>query len=251
MSIYLNRSVTFHSSRAERTLADRNRAQFDRWGLTCITLISRPGAGKTLLLEKTVAALKDKLAIAAIATDMTATFEAEVWQDLQVPTLSLYTYGSGHLNAQKLSEALSQLPDLCQPSDLDLILIENVDNRSFSTGFTIGEHLKVVLLNVTDIAESALESMAVFREADCILIAKIDLAAELEVDLSQILLELHDINPNAMILPISATTGVGLAAWFNWVGLQVALRSQSAKAAKTETPRAKGPIHSAIARADR
>lgn len=251
MSIPLNTSVTFHSSRADRTLADRNRAQFDRWGLTCITLIGRPGAGKTLLLEKTVAALKDKLKIAAITTDLTATFDAEVWQDFQIPTLSLYTYESGHLNAQKVSEGLSQLNDRCQPSQLDLILIENVENRSCSTGFTIGEHIKVVLLNLSEVAELAIDSMAIFREADCILIAKIDLAAELEVDLSQILGELNEINPNAMILPISATTGVGLAAWLNWVGLQVALRSQSAKAAKSETPPSKPSIRSAIVQADR
>jgi hydrogenase nickel incorporation protein HypB len=37
--------------------ADHNRAHFDRWGITCFNLMSSPGAGKTALLEKTLAAL--------------------------------------------------------------------------------------------------------------------------------------------------------------------------------------------------
>jgi hydrogenase nickel incorporation protein HypB len=244
MSNPLNTSLTFHSIRADRRIADRNRAQFDRWGLTCITLMSRPGAGKTVLLERTVLALNDKLEIAAIAGDTTAKFDTEAWQELEIPTIAIHPQRSGHLNAQKVSEGLSQLESQYRPSDLDLILIENVENRTLSTGCTIGEHIKVVLLSITDVAQQVIESLAIFREADCILITKIDLAADLDVDVDQILLDMHHINPNATILPVSATTGVGLAAWFNWVGLQVALRSQSAKAAKIENSRSKMPVRS-------
>jgi hydrogenase nickel incorporation protein HypB len=245
MSNLLNTSLTFHALRADRKIADRNRAQFDRWGVTGITLISRPGAGKTALLEQTVAALSDKLEIAAIAGEKTAKFDTEFWHDLGIPAIALHSHLSGHLNAQKVSEGLEQIAFEYRPSELDLILIENVENRAFATDFVVGEHLKVVLLNTTDIAEQRIESLAIFREADCILITQIDLAADLDLD--QIQLDLRHINPNATILPVSAKTGVGLAAWFNWVGLQVALRSQSAKAAKIENPRSKMSVRSSIA----
>ncbi|MGB6166700.1 MAG: hydrogenase nickel incorporation protein HypB [Geitlerinemataceae cyanobacterium] len=247
MSDFLNTSLTFNSIRADRTIAERNRARFDRWGVTCISLIGRPGAGKTVLLEQTITALNDKLEIAAISGDISANFETEAWQDLEIPTIAIHPHHSGHLNAGTVSEGLSQIESEYRPSELDLILIENVEDRTLSEGLTIGEdtigeHTKVVLLNSTDLAEQILESRAICRDADCILITKTDLAVNLDLD--RILLDMHHINPNATILPVSAKTGAGLAAWFNWVGLQVALRSQSAKAAKVEHSRSPMSVRS-------
>ncbi len=46
---------------ANQAGADHNREHFDEWGITCLNLMSSPGAGKTVLLEKTLAALKDQL----------------------------------------------------------------------------------------------------------------------------------------------------------------------------------------------
>ena len=51
--------------------ADHNREHFDRWGITCLNLMSSPGAGKTVLLEKTLEALQDQLRMAVIEGDMT------------------------------------------------------------------------------------------------------------------------------------------------------------------------------------
>jgi hydrogenase nickel incorporation protein HypB len=42
---------------ANQAGADHNRAHFDQWGITCINIMSSPGAGKTVLLERTLAAL--------------------------------------------------------------------------------------------------------------------------------------------------------------------------------------------------
>jgi hydrogenase nickel incorporation protein HypB len=42
---------------ANQHRADHNREHFDAWGVTCLNLMSAPGAGKTSLLEKTVVAL--------------------------------------------------------------------------------------------------------------------------------------------------------------------------------------------------
>ncbi|NJL42121.1 MAG: hydrogenase nickel incorporation protein HypB [Leptolyngbyaceae cyanobacterium SM1_4_3] len=41
--------------------ADHNREHFDRWGITCLNVMSSPGAGKTALLERTLAALRQEL----------------------------------------------------------------------------------------------------------------------------------------------------------------------------------------------
>ncbi|RMG12736.1 MAG: hydrogenase accessory protein HypB [Cyanobacteria bacterium J055] len=228
----------------ERMIAARNRAQFDAWGATCLNLTSRSGTGKTQLLEKTIAAFNDKLEIAAISGERTGTFETDVWQDFGIPTSSISTANSGHLNAQTVSEALFQLERQYLPSELDLILIENQENHEFSTDFSVGEHHTIALSSIADCVSQPIASSPIFREADCIVLTQIDRAADLKIDLDRLILNARQINPKATILPLSTATGEGLATWLNWVSLQVALRSQSAKAAKIEYSRSNIPLRS-------
>ncbi|MEO0489623.1 MAG: GTP-binding protein, partial [Cyanobacteria bacterium J06659_2] len=56
--------------------ADHNRAHFDEWQITCFNLMSSPGAGKTALLEKTLATLSREFKIAVIEGDMTTELDA-------------------------------------------------------------------------------------------------------------------------------------------------------------------------------
>lgn len=48
---------------ANQHLADDNRSHFDQWGITCLNIMSSPGAGKTVLLEKTLEAFKFRVKI--------------------------------------------------------------------------------------------------------------------------------------------------------------------------------------------
>jgi hydrogenase nickel incorporation protein HypB len=65
-----------------------------------------------------------------------------------------------------------------------------------------------------------------FQEADCLLITKIDLVPHLQIDITQIADNVRQMNPHVTIIPISAKTGEGLSAWFDWVQLQVALKHE-------------------------
>ncbi|MGA1627163.1 MAG: hydrogenase accessory protein HypB, partial [Prochlorothrix sp.] len=56
-----------------------------------------------------------------------------------------------------------------------------------------------------------------FREADCLLITKVDLAPYVEVQIDQIIANVRQINPKVQIFPVSAKTGQGLTDWFRWV----------------------------------
>ena len=62
---------------ANQAGADHNRAHFDEWGITCCNVMSSPGAGKTVLLEKTLAVLRPDLKIAVIEGDMTTELDAD------------------------------------------------------------------------------------------------------------------------------------------------------------------------------
>ena len=203
--------------------ADRNRAHFDAWGITCLNLMSSPGAGKTALLEKTLAALCDRIKIAVIEGDMTTQLDADRLRSYGVPVIPITTGRACHLDSKMVAGGIQMLEADHDPNVFDLVLVENVGNLVCPAEFEVGEHAKVALLSVTEGEDKPLKYPVMFREADCLLISKTDLAPYVEVDIAQIEENVRSINPHAEIIPISAKTGEGLANWFAWLEHQIAL----------------------------
>jgi hydrogenase nickel incorporation protein HypB len=197
--------------------ADRNRKYFDTWGITCFNIMSSPGAGKTVLLEKTLAALKDKLKIAVIEGDMTTELDADRLRKYNVPVIPINTGRSCHLDSKMVAGGIHTLEHQYNPQDIDLVLVENVGNLVCPAEFEVGEHAKVALLSVTEGEDKPLKYPVMFQEANCLLITKIDLAPYLDIDLQCIIDNVRQINPNVTIISLSAKTGEGLEVWFNWV----------------------------------
>jgi hydrogenase nickel incorporation protein HypB len=202
--------------------ADHNRTHFDEWGITCFNVMSSPGAGKTVLLEKTLAALKDDLKIAVIEGDMTTELDADRLRQYNVPVIAINTGRSCHLDSKMVAGGIHQLEHQYNPADFDLVLVENVGNLVCPAEFEVGEHAKVALLSVTEGEDKPLKYPVMFREADCLLITKIDLAIHLDMNIDTIVANVRQINPNVKIIPVSAKTGEGLAVWFDWVRSQIA-----------------------------
>ncbi|MGF1537613.1 MAG: hydrogenase nickel incorporation protein HypB [Elainellaceae cyanobacterium] len=206
---------------ANQTGADHNRAHFDRWGITCLNIMSSPGAGKTALLEKTLEALTPELAIAVIEGDMTTELDADRLRRCQVPVIAINTGRACHLDSQMVAGGIHTLEVQHNPAELDLVLVENVGNLVCPAEFEVGEHAKVALLSVTEGEDKPLKYPIMFREADCLLITKIDLAPYVDVDLGQIEANVRHVNSHAAILPVSAKTGAGLEQWLSWIKQQV------------------------------
>jgi len=197
--------------------ADHNRAHFDQWGITCFNLMSSPGAGKTVLLERTLAALSNKYKIAVIEGDMTTELDAERLRKYDVPVIAINTGRSCHLDSKMVAGGLHRLSHEYNPNDFDMVLVENVGNLVCPAEFEVGEHFKVALLSITEGEDKPLKYPIMFQEADCLLITKIDLAPYLDIDLQQIEANVRQMNPDVTIIPLSTKTGVGLEAWFTWL----------------------------------
>ena len=197
--------------------ADHNRAHFDRWGITCLNVMSSPGAGKTVLLEKTLAALQDQLSMAVIEGDMTTELDADRLRKYGVPVIPINTGRSCHLDSKMVAGGIHTLEHQYNPQDLDLVLVENVGNLVCPAEFEVGEHAKVALLSVTEGEDKPLKYPVMFQEADCLLITKTDLAPYLDIDIQKIADNVHQMNPNVTIIPLSAKTEAGLKDWFNWL----------------------------------
>jgi hydrogenase nickel incorporation protein HypB len=179
--------------------------------------MSSPGAGKTVLLERTLASLSNELKIAVIEGDMTTDLDAERLRKYGVPVIAINTGRSCHLDSQMVAGGIHQLEQEYNPSDFDLLLVENVGNLVCPAEFEVGEHAKIALLSITEGEDKPLKYPIMFQAADCLLITKIDLAPYLDIDISRIEANVRQMNPDVEIIAISTKTGEGLEVWFNWV----------------------------------
>ncbi|MGB2926934.1 MAG: hydrogenase nickel incorporation protein HypB [Limnothrix sp.] len=202
---------------ANQDLADHNREHFDEWGVTCLNIMSSPGAGKTVLLEKTLEALQNRCKMAVIEGDMTTELDADRLRQYGVPVVPINTGRSCHLDAKMVSGGLHRFQQDHNPADFDLLLVENVGNLVCPAEFEVGEHAKVALLSVTEGEDKPLKYPVMFQEADCLLITKIDLVPHLNVKVQNIIDNVRQMNSDATIIAVSAQTGEGLEDWYNWV----------------------------------
>lgn len=223
---------------ANQHQADHNREHFDAWDLLCLNVMSSPGAGKTSLLERSLAILADQLAMAVLEGDMTTQLDAERLEAVGVPVVAITTGRACHLDAAMVSGGLRLLRQRLDPASLDLLWVENVGNLVCPAEFAVGEHRKVALLSVTEGEDKPLKYPVMFREADCVLITKTDLLPYLPVDVERIEAHIQQVNPRATVIRVSASSGEGLDAWHHWLREQ--LRQQRAGSAAA----APAPAHS-------
>ena len=202
---------------ANQHQAEHNRDHFDAWSLLCLNVMSSPGAGKTSLLEHTITALASDLEMAVLEGDMTTQLDAQRLEAVGVPVIPITTGRACHLDAAMVSGGLSLLQQRLDPASLDVLWVENVGNLVCPAEFEVGEHRKVALLSVTEGDDKPLKYPVMFREADCVLITKTDLLPYLPVDLQRFEAHIREVNPRCTVLPVSATSGDGLEAWYRWV----------------------------------
>ncbi|MCP9927534.1 hydrogenase nickel incorporation protein HypB [Cyanobium sp. CH-040] len=216
---------------ANQHQAEHNREHFDAWRLLCLNVMSSPGAGKTSLLERSLAALAGEYAMAVLEGDMTTQLDAERLEAVGVPVVPITTGRSCHLDAAMVSGGLKLLRQRLDPAALDILWVENVGNLVCPAEFEVGEHRKVALLSVTEGDDKPLKYPVMFREAHCVLITKTDLLPYLPVQLERIEAHIRQVNPRCAVIPVSATSGEGIEAWHQWLGAQLAAIAPAAPAA--------------------
>jgi hydrogenase nickel incorporation protein HypB len=220
---------------ANQHQAAHNREHFNAWQLLCINVMSSPGAGKTSLLEHSLPLLADVFSMAVLEGDMTTQLDAERLEAVGVPVVPITTGRACHLDAAMVSGGLRLLRQRLDPAALDLLWVENVGNLVCPAEFEVGEHRKVALLSVTEGEDKPLKYPVMFREADCVLITKIDLLPYLPVQVERIEAHIHQVNPRCRVIRVSASSGEGLEAWHQWLRQQVA-DQHSSLAAQSPAP---------------
>jgi hydrogenase nickel incorporation protein HypB len=194
-------------------IAQRNRETLRSHGIFSCNLLSSPGAGKTLLLERLLETVRDGTRIAVIEGDVQTSLDAERLERFGIPAVQIVTRGGCHLDAGLVENAMAQL-DLAA---IDLLIIENVGNLVCPSGYDLGEEMKIVVSSVTEGDDKPLKYPAAFRNASALVINKIDLLPHLPCSLDTLRGNALSVNPALTVFETSALTGAGMSALRAWL----------------------------------
>jgi hydrogenase nickel incorporation protein HypB len=81
----------------------------------------------------------------------------------------------------------------------------------------LGEHLRLVLLSVTEGEDKPLKYPTIFNSADVALVTKIDLAAAVEFDWPVTESNIQRVRPGMRVMRVSAKTGEGMDPWLEFL----------------------------------
>src|ERR1041384_1798744 len=198
-------------------VAQHNREHFEEHGVLAVNLMGSPGAGKTALLEATAKLAGTRLRLGAVSGDLATDHDGERLRKAGIPASTITTGTACHLDARLIHDALHDFP----LHGLDIFVIENVGNLVCPAVYDLGHSANGVPRSVTEGEDKPLKYPAMFRNADLVLLTKIDLLPALpEVRIEAFQENLAKVNPDPQIIPVSARSLVGVAAWLGWLGLR-------------------------------
>ena len=195
-------------------LAAGVRARLRAAGVPTFNLVSSPGSGKTLLLERTLADLGRELDIAVITGDVQTQNDADrLARHTDRLVQAVVTNGACHLDARQVTTAL----DAIDLAATDLLFIENVGNLVCPASWDLGEDAKVVLFSVTEGEDKPAKYPKMFREARVCVLTKMDLLPHVPFGVERAVLTARQINPELQFLFSSAVREGGMEEWYGFL----------------------------------
>ena len=198
-------------------IADQVRAKNASTGTFLVNVMASPGAGKTSVLLRTIATLKDTFRIGVMEADIDATVDAEKMKQAGVRSIQVHTGGECAMDAAMTMQAIDEF----DAGDLDLLFLENVGNLVCPAEQDTGSNINVEILSVPEGDDKPLKYPLMFQVCQCILVNKIDTRKYFPFDDAAFEQRIHDLNPDAKIIFLSAKTLEGFEEWISWLRRQI------------------------------
>ena len=199
-----------------RNLAKENKKRFDRSDILAIDIMGSIGSGKTSLIKAILRKLRMGTKVAVIAGDLTTTIDAERIETEGARVIQVNTGKECHLDANLVRLAVGEM----KLDGIKVLFIENVGNLICPGEFPLGTHKRLVVTSVTEGPYMIVKHPYIFREADVIVLNKIDLAKAMKVNPSQLERDAHRINPQVPFIRANALKGVGVPKIIDALGLK-------------------------------
>lgn len=190
------------------------RARLRAHAVLGLNLVSSPGSGKTLLLERTLQGFGDRLAMAVVTGDVQTQNDADrLAKHTDKLVQAVVTGGACHLDARQVQAALDRI-DL---ATTDILFIENVGNLVCPASWDLGETAKVVVFSVTEGEDKPLKYPKMFQESRYAVLNKIDLLPHVPFDVDLAKRNALKVNPDLRFFLTSAQTGEGMESWYQFL----------------------------------
>ncbi len=196
-----------------QVLAARNKGFFEAKNIFVLNMVSSPGSGKTSILERTLADLKDEIPFYVIEGDQQTLNDANRIDALNIPVIQINTGKGCHLESDMVFDAVKKL-DIKNDA---ILMIENVGNLVCPSMFDLGENKRVVIISTTEGEDKPIKYPDMFHTSDICIINKIDLLPYLNIDIDKLKNYALQVNPNLLFFEVSATTGEGMDDWYSWL----------------------------------
>jgi hydrogenase nickel incorporation protein HypB len=200
-----------------KSLARENRKKFDHSSVLAIDIMGSIGSGKTSLIKAILRKLRMGDRAAVIAGDLTTTIDAERIMTEGARVIQVNTGKECHLDANLIRRAV----DSMKLDGIKVLLIENVGNLICPGEFPLGAHKRLVVTSVTEGPYTFTKHPYIFREADVVVLNKIDLAKAMKVDPSRMEKDAKKINPEAPFIRTNAVKGIGIPRVIDALGLKI------------------------------
>jgi hydrogenase nickel incorporation protein HypB len=211
--------MTIDTVTIQRDIPGQRRAEAETWrrslsarGILCVNLISSPGAGKTSLLQATAHHWNGRPRMAVLVGDIATDRDTQRLAPL-IPVRQLTTGGACHLELPLVRTGFEEL----NMDGVEFLFIENVGNLVCPASHDLGEHLRVVVLSVTEGDDKPGKYPKAFRTSQACVINKIDLLPYVPFSLTTVTADAHLVHSQLSVLPVSALNGAGIAEWCDFL----------------------------------
>ncbi|MBZ9634438.1 hydrogenase nickel incorporation protein HypB [Clostridium sp. FP1] len=194
-------------------ITSKNKKLLDEKGIYVINLMSSPGSGKTSLLERIIAKLKNDINIAVIEGDIYTTKDAQRIEAQGVPVVQINTGGACHLDGEMIKNALNALT----LDKTDLLVIENVGNLVCPAEFEIGEDIKICILSTPEGNDKPLKYPLMFEKSGAIVLNKLDLIGFTDFNKEEFYKDIKSLNANADTFETSCVKNQGIDEICSWL----------------------------------